>query len=114
MLALVGAWFNLGLALNYQRLWSYNIDPPVAAGYLGFQDDLGGVGPLVRVASGAPLPDGLDHPGRLAVVGDCEALYLSDGLPLNVVKPTPWPVLAYPRARNKHRVFDRPAASKLR
>jgi hypothetical protein len=97
-LAVVGTWFNLGLALNYQRLWSYNLHPPVVAGYLGFQDDLGGIGPVVRVASGARLPDGIGRPGRLAVVGDCEGLYLSDGLPLNVVKTSPWNAVEQTRA----------------
>lgn len=90
VLATFGTWVNIGLALNYQRLWSYNLDPPVIAGYLGFQHDLGGIGDVVRVPAGSRLPDGVGRPGLLAVVGDCEGLYLSDGLPVNVVKTTPW------------------------
>ncbi|MFA5884526.1 MAG: hypothetical protein WDA60_11790 [Acidimicrobiia bacterium] len=89
-LAVIGTWFNLGLALNYQRLWSYNLHPPVVAGYLGLQNDLGGLGTVVQVGAGNPLPDAIGKPGLLAIVGDCDGLYLSDGLPLNVVKTSPW------------------------
>ena len=90
VLALFGTWVNVGLSLNYQRLWSYNLDPPIVANYLGLQNDLGGIGPVERVASGAQLPNGIGRSGALVVVGDCEAMYLSDGLPLNVVKRSPW------------------------
>jgi len=97
-LAVVGTWFNLGLALNYQRLWSYNLPPQVVAGYLGFQNDLGGLGKVVRVATGDPLPDAIGKPGLLAIVGNCDGLYLSDGLPLNVVKTSPWNAVEQTRA----------------
>jgi hypothetical protein len=97
-LAAFGAWVNTGLALNYQRLWSYNLHPPVIAGYLGFQHDVGGLGRVVRVPSGGKLPNGIERPGLLAIVGRCEGLYLSDGLPLNVVKTTPWNAVEQTRA----------------
>jgi len=97
-LAVIGTWFNLGLALNYQRLWSYNLPPQVVAGYLGLQNDLGGLGKVVRVGTGEPLPDAIGKPGLIAIVGDCDGLYLSDGLPLNVVKTSPWNAVEQTRA----------------
>ena len=97
-LALFGAWVNFGLSLNYQRLWSYNLDPPIVADYLTFQNNMGGIGPVQRVGSGSPLPDGIGHSGALVVVGDCDAMYLSDGLPLNVVKRSPWNAVEQTRA----------------
>jgi hypothetical protein len=85
-------WVNLGLALRYQRQWSYNLDPDVVAGFAGFQQDVAGAlgSDGLSVERGSELPNGIGRPGRLFVVGDCDGLYISDGMELNGVKTTPW------------------------
>lgn len=92
VLAVFGTWVNAGLAVRYQRQWSYNLDPDVTAGFLGFQRDVNdalGREPI-SVEQLDSLPNGVGKPGRLVVIGDCEGLYISDGMETNAVKTTPW------------------------
>lgn len=90
--ALFMTWVNVGLALRYQRQWSYNLDAGVIAGFIGFQSDVADAlgTPPVRVERGSELPPAVGQPGRLFVIGDCDGLYLSDGMETNAVKSTPW------------------------
>jgi hypothetical protein len=96
VLALWTAWVNLGLALVFQREWSSLAPPEVIAGFLGFQDDvdraLGGDGldGVLHIGADEPLPDGVGRPGALVIAGDCEGLYLSDGMAVNGIKRSPW------------------------
>lgn len=95
VLAAWTAWVNVGLALLYQRQWSPLVDHRVLAGFIGFQNDvdrwLGGDGLAVtRIGVDDPLPDGVGRPGQLVVAGDCDGLYLSDGMSVNDMKVTPW------------------------
>jgi hypothetical protein len=95
VLAVYGAWVNVALALEYQRLWAPVAPPSLVAGFVGFQHDVAdalGVGD-VTVERGDALPDGTGRGGTLFVVGDCDGLYLSDGLGTDRVKRTPWNAL---------------------
>jgi hypothetical protein len=92
VLAGFGVWVNVALALEYQRLWAPVAPPTLVAGFVGFQhevaDALGGGDPTIE--RGNALPDGTGRAGTLFVVGDCDGLYLSDGLGTNRVKRSPW------------------------
>ncbi len=95
VLAVVGLWVNLSHALLFQRLYSPNAKDDLLAGFIDTRYDVGqSVGldppiPIMPVGEHDDLP--LDVPrGQIAVVGDCKAMYLSDGLDLNAVKFTPW------------------------
>ena len=92
MLVVVGVWVNLAHALIFQRLHSPNVKDDVIAGFLDTQYDVGqslGLDPRIPLRDDEELP--LDAPrGQLVIIGDCEAMYLSDGMPLNGVKRTPW------------------------
>lgn len=91
-LAAFTLWVNLALALRYQRAWSYNLDPAVIAGFVGFQRDVGdalGSDPMT-IDRGRALPRDGGQPGTLFVLGDCDALYLSDGLEANAFKTSEW------------------------
>ena len=91
-LALFTTWVNIALAVQYQREWSYNIDASVIAGYIGFQRDVNDVlgGQPIHVGRGTTLPNGVGHPGALFAIGNCDALYVSDGLANNSAKKSPW------------------------
>ena len=95
-LAAWSCWVNVGLALRYQREWSPNAAPELLAGFLGFQDDVSralggdGIGPAERVGARDPLPNGIGRAGTLLIVGDCDGLYVSDGMDVNSFKPSPW------------------------
>jgi hypothetical protein len=76
------------------------VSPGLAAGFVGFQLDVAdalGTGEP-RVGQGDALPDGTGRGGLLHVVGDCDALYLSDGLGTNAIKRSPWNALEVARA----------------
>jgi hypothetical protein len=95
LLALAGLWINLSHGLLFQRLYSPNVKDDLVAGFLDTRYDIGqraGLDPpipIMEVGEYDDLP--LDVPrGQVAVVGDCKAMYLSDGLDLNAVKFTPW------------------------
>ncbi len=91
-LAVAGVWINLSHALLFQRLYSPNVKDDLAAGFIDTRYDVGqdlGLDPPIPIMEVDELP--LDVPrGRIAIVGDCTAMYLSDGLDLNAVKFTPW------------------------
>jgi hypothetical protein len=95
VLSAFGTWVNLSLALRYQREWSYNLDPAVIAGFIGFQRDVNHAvgGAPIPLSRGDRLPNGVGRPGRLFVLGPCDALYVSDGLGVNAVKTSPWNVV---------------------
>jgi len=100
LLGLFTTWVSFALALRYQREWSYNLDSDVIAGFIGFQKDVNntlGGGPIA-VSQGTTLPDGVGHPGKLFVLGNCEALYVSDGMLTNAVKVTPWNAVEHTNA----------------
>jgi hypothetical protein len=106
VLASFGVWVNVALALEYQRLWAPVASPSLVAGFLGFQRDVAdalGTGGL-HVEHGAVLPDGTGHAGTVFVVGDCDGLYLSDGLGTNAVKRSPWNAVEL--ASDRHVVAD--------
>lgn len=80
-LALFGIWVNVGLALLYQRQLRPSVPIAMRQGFVAFQqridaDLFGGERPEVTkvAALGRPGP-----PGSLAIVGDCVALYQSNG-----------------------------------
>ena len=92
VLLLAGAWVNLSHALLFQRLYSPNVKDDLVAEFLDTRYDVGqslGLDPPIplQVVDELPLDVGR---GVIAVVGDCDAMYLSDGLALNQVKFTPW------------------------
>jgi len=85
-------WVNVALSAEYQRLWAPVVSSELATGFIGFQQDVAqllGRGEL-RVERGDELPNGTARPGTLFIVGDCDALYLADGLPTNAVKRSSW------------------------
>lgn len=91
-LALAGVWINVSHALVFQRLHSPNVRDDVIASFLDTQYDVPqslGLDPAIPLRQDGRLP--LDAPrNQIAIVGDCDAMYLSDGMPLNAVKYTPW------------------------
>ncbi|MGH9085649.1 MAG: hypothetical protein ACRDYW_09360, partial [Acidimicrobiales bacterium] len=91
-LACAGVWVNLSHGLLFQRLYSPNVKDDLVAAFLDTRYDVGqriGLDPPLPIMQVDALP--LDVPrGRIAIVGDCDAMYLSDGLDLNAVKFTPW------------------------
>jgi hypothetical protein len=92
VLVVVGFWVNLSHAWIYQRLYSPNVKDDLVAGFLDARYRIGdavGLDPPVPLHRVDELP--LDAPrGQIVVVGDCDAMYLADGLTLNSVKFTPW------------------------
>jgi hypothetical protein len=92
LFALVGVWVNLSHGLIFQRLYSPNVKDDLVAGFIDTRYDVGqslGLDPPIPLTEVDELP--LDVPrGQIAIVGDCDAMYLSDGLDLNAVKFTPW------------------------
>lgn len=110
----LGTWINLGAALQYQRLWSAEEDPRLVAGYLGFRadvDDRLGQDPRAVEWVARDLPDGVGRPGAIAVVGDCDGLYFSDGEAINAVDRSPWnPVERSSRAGHLRLAVTLPSA----
>jgi len=91
-LAVLGAfqiWVNGSLALLYQRLYNPH-EPTLRAGMLGTQYDVDGV--LGGGRRDTTFPARLPRPataGTSAVLGDCDALYWSDGRAWHLVQGTP-------------------------
>lgn len=104
---------NLSLALIFQRAYSPNVPPSRVAGMVGFQHDvdswmgrrLGGFRPP-SVQVHAQLP-ATAASGALVIVGDCEGLYLNDGMIVNSVKLTPWVPVERTAATGLHRAKAR-------
>jgi hypothetical protein len=92
VLVVAGTWINLSLALVYQRLYSPNVKDDVIAGFLDTTYDVGqslGLDPRVPISTGPELPATAPR-GSLFAIGDCDALYVSDGMDVNAVKVSPW------------------------
>jgi hypothetical protein len=85
LLAVWSVWTNLGLALVGQRLYAPFQPPDVRSGFVEFQLDVhdrleAGTPRVVRVRASGPLEPRPTAPiGTLAVVGDCQAIEISDG-----------------------------------
>jgi hypothetical protein len=89
---LAGTWVNLSTGLLYQRLYSPNVAPPVMAAFLDTRYDVAqslGLDPSIPLRSGARLPAGGSR-GDLFVIGDCDALYLNDGVRVDAIHSSPW------------------------
>ncbi|MGH9214843.1 MAG: discoidin domain-containing protein, partial [Acidimicrobiales bacterium] len=92
VLVVAGTWINLSLALVYQRIYSPNVKDDVIAGFLDTSYDVGqslGLDPRVPISTGEELPATAPR-GSLFAIGDCDALYISDGMDVNAVKVSPW------------------------
>jgi hypothetical protein len=89
---LAGTWANLSVALLYQRLYSPNVPSPVMAAFLDTRYDVPqslGLDPAIPMRTGERLPaDG--SRGDLFVIGDCDALYLNDGVRVDAIHSSPW------------------------
>jgi hypothetical protein len=91
-LALWTAWANFSLSLLYQRLSTPAREQRQLTGFLGFQrsvDKLLSLDDPARVVRGDLLP-AQGRRGELFVVGDCTALYYSDGHPPSTLEPIAW------------------------
>jgi hypothetical protein len=111
-LAAASVWINIGLALLFQRLWSSNVEPRVAADFLELRADvaeaLRGELPrerfvLERIGLDDDLPSGTGRPGALLMAGDCDALYVSDGMATSTLKNTAWNGVERTEAAGGHR-----------
>ena len=111
-LAAFGVWVNVVAQRRVPTtVGSGRRTPTSSSGFVGFQHDLAdllGVGDLT-VERGDALPDGTGRAGTLFVVGDCDGLYLSDGLPTNAVKRSPWTPLEL--GPDRHLVADVPSSA---
>lgn len=104
---------NLSLGLVFQRAYSSDVPPSRVAGMVGFQQEvdarmgrrLGGFRPP-SVQVHEQLPD-TGASGALVIVGDCEGLYLNDGMIVNSVKLTPWVPVERTAATGLHRANAR-------
>jgi hypothetical protein len=78
LLALWGGWVNASLAVEYQRVVAPGAWDGSRAAWLRVQDRLGPAPPVRRVGAVEALPPAGPR-GEVLVVGDCEALYRSNG-----------------------------------
>lgn len=91
-LVVVGTLTNLALGYSFQRAYGPSTHPDVVAGYIAAQDRVEGWlgdGELAHVTRSANLPDE-SQIGDLAIIGDCDGLYVSDGGVASDGKPTQW------------------------
>ena len=104
VLLLASVWINVSLALIFGRLYSSDVKDDVAAEFLDTRYDVAqsiGLDPAIPLRDDERLP--VDAPrGQIAIVGDCDAMYLSDALPLNAVKQTPWNPLVRSEAGGRY------------
>src|SRR3546814_6800251 len=117
-LVVVGCWTNLSLALVYQRPSRPPCAPSFHAPFVHPRHDVSqslGLDPAIPLRTGRDLPDTAPR-GTLFVVGDCEGLYLSDGMRTDAIKHTPWNGVERGEAGGRFRlevVFDdAPAGSR--
>ena len=92
VLLLAGVWVNLSLGLIFGRLYSSDVKDDVAIGFLDTRYDVGqslGREPFIPLQAGEGLPNDARR-GQIAIIGDCEAVYLADGMPLNASKHHAW------------------------
>ena len=69
---------HVGMALQYGFEVSPGVSETDRAGWLRLQERLGGSFEIIEVDPAEPLPPA-ERVGRLAIVGDCDALYRSNG-----------------------------------
>ncbi len=83
---------NLALGYIFQRAYAPVTPPAQIAGFVRTQltvDGWFGDGRLPNVRQGSSLPEGGDY-GDIFIVGDCDAVYWSDGMVTNAVKLSNW------------------------
>ncbi|MBM3662113.1 MAG: hypothetical protein FJW94_04355 [Actinobacteria bacterium] len=76
--ALWGIWVNAATAVEYQREVAAGAWDGSRSAWLSLQTRLGPAPDVLRVPESAPLPPA-GPLGRVAVVGDCDAVYRSNG-----------------------------------
>jgi hypothetical protein len=82
VLVVVSLWFNVGLAVLYQNQLEPGVTDERFAAFARLQHrvhDIVPGGPAPDVRRGRRLPETAGPAGRVAVVGDCDAAYISDG-----------------------------------
>lgn len=92
VLVVVGTLTNLALGYSFQRAYGPSTHPDVVAGYIAEQSRVDGWlrdGELAHVTQAPSLPDG-SRIGDVAIIGQCDGLYLSDGGVASDDKPTQW------------------------
>ncbi|NND75549.1 MAG: hypothetical protein HKN44_11145 [Ilumatobacter sp.] len=92
LLGLFGVGTNAALAYTYQRAYAPPASPSQLAGYIDTQlafDRWVGDGRLPHVSRGEVLPAEADL-GDIHIVGDCDAVYWSDGRESFDLTATPW------------------------
>lgn len=77
-LALWGGWVNASLAVEYQRVIAPGAWDGSRAGWLEVQRRLGGAPESRDIGADEPLPPAGPR-GQVVIVGDCDALYRSNG-----------------------------------
>lgn len=111
--ALWGAWVNAALALQYQQEISPGRTRLERSDWLSTQADLpGSLREPLRLATdeALPLPSEV---GRLAVVGDCEAVYRGNGGDWYLIETTPPAGGAYLTLRRDGELSDRVPVARL-
>jgi hypothetical protein len=82
LLALFGVWVNAGLGLTYHYVLTPGTSPASRAKWataqLRVDKALHGDDPLAQIVSVSALPEQTPR-GQIAIVGDCDAMYRSDG-----------------------------------
>ena len=87
--ALWGGWVNTSLALQYQQEVSPGRTRPERVDWVETQDGLpGAIGTAVQIGADEPLPP-WSPIGLVAVVGDCQAVYRSNGEVWYLLESTP-------------------------
>ena len=92
VLAVIGLWINLSHALIFQRMYAPNTKDDLIAEFIDTRYDVAqelGLDPAIPINEVDELPVTAPR-GQMAIVDDCNGLYLSDGLPTNPVKHTVW------------------------
>lgn len=104
VLALAGFWINGSLGLLMQRLYGTMLDEGRTTSFLQTRLDIDDAMPWtteVDVQQGGTLPP-TGPADQLFVLGECAALYVSDGIPSNAVRPTPWNPVERSAAAGRH------------
>ncbi len=104
VLLVFGVWTNISLALIFGRLYSSDVKDDIAAAFVDTRYDIPqslGFDPEIPLRPDEALP--LDAKrGEIAIFGDCDAMYLADGMPINAVKPLPWNPLVRSEAGGRY------------
>ena len=84
VLLVAGVWINLSLALIFGRLYSSDVKDDVAAAFVDTRYDVAqamGLDPHIPLCGRRGPAPRRAAAGEIAIVGDCEAMYLADGMP---------------------------------